>query len=292
MFEGTFTAIVTPFSEGKFDQDAFKELIEMQIAGGVQGIVPVGTTGESPTLDEDEHLEVIRFAVEAVDKRIKVIAGTGANSTSEAIYLTEEAEKLGVDGSLQVTPYYNKPPQEGLYQHFRAIAESTDLPIMLYSVPGRSVVSIAPETAGRLAADFLNIVAIKEAGGDPDRVDLLKAALPEDFQILSGDDPLTIEFMKRGAVGLVSVASNIIPQAISDLVRHMNAGEVEKAQALHDQYEDLMNTLMGIDVNPIPIKMATALMSLTSEEIRLPLVPLPNDKIDTLRTSLLKYGLI
>lgn len=292
MFEGTFTAIVTPFSEGKFDQDAFKELIEMQIAGGVQGIVPVGTTGESPTLDEDEHLEVIRFAVEAVDKRIKVIAGTGANSTSEAIYLTEEAEKLGVDGSLQVTPYYNKPPQEGLYQHFRAIAESTDLPIMLYSVPGRSVVSIAPETAGRLAADFWNIVAIKEAGGDPDRVDLLKAALPEDFQILSGDDPLTIEFMKRGAVGLVSVASNIIPQAISDLVRHMNAGEVEKAQALHDQYEDLMNTLMGIDVNPIPIKMATALMSLTSEEIRLPLVPLPNDKIDTLRTSLLKYGLI
>ena len=292
MFEGTFTAIVTPFSEGKFDQDAFKELIEMQIAGGVQGIVPVGTTGESPTLDEDEHLEVIRFAVEAVDKRIKVIAGTGANSTSEAIYLTEEAEKLGVDGSLQVTPYYNKPPQEGLYQHFRAIAESTDLPIMLYSVPGRSVVSIAPETAGRLAADFGNIVAIKEAGGDPDRVDLLKAALPEDFQILSGDDPLTIEFMKRGAVGLVSVASNIIPQAISDLVRHMNAGEVEKAQALHDQYEDLMNTLMGIDVNPIPIKMATALMSLTSEEIRLPLVPLPNDKIDTLRTSLLKYGLI
>lgn len=292
MFKGTFTAIITPFSGGKLDENAFREIIELQIAGGVQGIVPVGTTGESPTLDEEEHLEVIRVAVEAADKRIKVIAGTGANSTSEAIHLTEAAEKLGVDGSLQVTPYYNKPPQEGLYQHFKAIAESTNLPIMLYSVPGRSVVSIAPETAARLATDYDNIVAIKEAGGDPDRVNLLKAALPDDFEILSGDDPLTMEFMKRGAVGLVSVASNIIPQPMAELVRHMNAGEVDKAQAIHDEYEELMNTLMSIDVNPIPIKMAAALLSLASEEIRLPLIPLADEKINTLRNSLLKYNLI
>lgn len=292
MFHGTFTAITTPFLNGRFDEKAFRNHIELQVKGGVDGIVPVGTTGESPTLDEDEHLEVIRVAVDAAAGRIKVIAGTGANSTSEAIHLTEAAEKLGIDASLQVTPYYNKPPQEGLFQHFRAVAESTELPIMLYSVPGRSVVEIAPETAARLAAECDNIIAIKEAGGDPNRVDLLKAALPSDFQILSGDDPLTIDFMSRGAVGLVSVASNIIPTQISDLVRFMNAGKVTEAQAIHDEYETLLNTLMGIETNPIPIKAAVALIGLSSTEIRLPLIPLEGEKLESLKQSLATYNLL
>jgi len=292
MFKGTFTAIITPFSDGKIDEEAFRKHIELQVEGGVEGIVPVGTTGESPTVDEDEHLEIIRIAVEAAAGRIKVVAGTGANSTSEAIHLTEAAEKLGVDGSLQVTPYYNKPPQEGIFQHYKAISECTQLPILLYSVPGRSVVSIAPETAARLAADCDNVIAIKEAGGDPDRVDLLKAALPDDFQILSGDDPLTIEFMRRGAVGLVSVATNIIPAPMSELVRHMLAGETEKAQSIHDQYEPLFNTLMGIETNPIPVKAASAMMGLCKPEIRLPLVPLMGEKYETLEKTLKQFDLI
>jgi len=292
MFNGTFTAIITPFSNGIIDEEAFRKLIEMQIEGGVEGIVPVGTTGESPTVDEQEHLDIIRIAVETAAGRIKVIAGTGANSTSEAIHLTEEAEKLGADASLQVTPYYNKPPQEGLFQHFKAVSECTELPIMLYSVPGRSVVSIAPETAARLAADCDNIIAIKEAGGDPDRVDLLKQALPDDFQILSGDDPLTIEFMKRGAVGLVSVATNIIPKPMSDLVRHMLAGETDAAQSIHDTYEPLFNTLMSIETNPIPVKAAAALMGLCSPEIRLPLVSLRDEKLETLKQSLKHFELL
>ncbi len=292
MFKGTFTAIITPFENGSIDEPAFRKLIELQVEGGVEGIVPVGTTGESPTVSRQEHLEIIRIAVDAAAGRIKVIAGTGANATAEAIYLTEEAEKLGVDGSLQVTPYYNKPSQEGLYQHFRAVSESTMLPIMLYSVPGRSVVEIAPETAGRLARDCDNILSIKEAGGNPERVDLLKAALPDGFPILSGDDPLTIEFMKRGAVGLVSVASNIIPRAMSDLVRAMNAGETAAAESIHSQYEELMNTLMGIDTNPVPIKAAAALMGLCQPEIRLPLVKLEGSKLATVKELLTRYSLI
>lgn len=292
MFQGTFTAITTPFLNGKIDQEAFRKHIELQIAGGVEGIVPVGTTGESPTLDSKEHLEVIRIAVEAAAGRILVLAGTGANSTSEAIYLTKAAEQLGADATLQVTPYYNKPPQEGLYQHFKAVAESTALPIMLYSVPGRAVVAIEAETTARLAKDCKNIIAIKEAGGDPERVDELKAVLPSDFQILSGDDPLTIDFMQRGATGLVSVASNIIPQQMSDLVRYMNAGKTKEALAIHTTYEPLFSTLMSIATNPIPVKAAAALMQLCSDEIRLPLIPLTGEKLATLKQTLADFDLI
>lgn len=292
MFKGTFTAIVTPFKDGKLDEVAFRKLIDFQIDGGVEGIVPVGTTGESPTLGRAEHLEVIRVAVEHVAGRILVIAGTGANATSEAIYLTQEAEKLGVDGTLQVTPYYNKPSQEGLYQHFKTIADCTKLPVMLYSVPGRSVVSIDAETAGRLAVDCANIVSIKEAGGDPGRVDLLKAALPEGFSILCGDDPLTIEFMKRGSVGLVSVASNILPRAMSDLVRAMNDGDVARAEEIHAEYEPLMTTLMGIDTNPVPIKAAVSLMGMCEQEIRLPMVQLSDTNMLAVGDLLGRYQLI
>ncbi len=292
MFQGTHTALITPFRNGEVDTDAFRALIDRQVEGGVDGIVPCGTTGESPTLGRKEHLRVIELAVEYAAGRVKVIAGTGANATSEAIHLTTEAAKMGIDATLQVCPYYNKPSQEGLYQHYKAIAECTDLPIMLYSIPGRSVIEIAVDTIARLAADCPTIIANKEAGGDPERVTQIKAALPDDFQILSGDDPLTIEFMKRGAVGLVSVATNLIPNVMSGLVRAMTEGRVEDAEAIQAKYERLFTTLMSIDTNPVPIKSAVAMQGHCSDEIRLPLVNLSAEKQNLLRATLADYGLI
>ncbi len=292
MFQGTHTALITPFRNGEVDTEAFRSLIERQIEGGIDGIVPCGTTGESPTLGRKEHLRVIELAVEYAAGRVKVIAGTGANATAEAIHLTAEAAKLGVDATLQVCPYYNKPSQEGLYQHYKAIAQCSDLPIMLYSIPGRSVIEIAVDTIARLAADCPTIIANKEAGGDPERVTQIKAALPDDFQILSGDDPLTIEFMKRGAVGLVSVATNIIPAIMSGLVRDMSEGRIEDAEDTQAQYEPLFSTLMSIDTNPVPIKSAVAMQGHCTDEIRLPLVNLSSDNQAILRDTLASYGLI
>lgn len=292
MFQGTHTALITPFRNGEVDTEAFRALIDRQVEGGVDGIVPCGTTGESPTLGRKEHLRVIELAVEYAAGRVKVIAGTGANATSEAIHLTTEAAKIGIDATLQVCPYYNKPSQEGLYQHYKAIADCTDLPIMLYSIPGRSVIEIAVDTIARLAADCPTIIANKEAGGDPERVTQIKAALPDDFQILSGDDPLTIEFMKRGAVGLVSVATNLIPDVMSGLVRAMTEGRVEDAEAIQSKYERLFTTLMSIDTNPVPIKSAVAMQGHCSDEIRLPLVNLSAENQNLLQTTLADYGLI
>ena len=292
MFQGTHTALITPFRNGEVDTEAFRALIDRQVEGGVDGIVPCGTTGESPTLGRKEHLRVIELAVEYAAGRIKVIAGTGANATSEAIHLTTEAARMGIDATLQVCPYYNKPSQEGLYQHYKAIAECTDLPMMLYSIPGRSVIEIAVDTIARLAADCPTIIANKEAGGDPGRVTRIKAALPDDFQILSGDDPLTIEFMKRGAVGLVSVATNLIPDVMSGLVRAMTEGRVEDAEAIQAKYEKLFTTLMSIDTNPVPIKSAVAMQGHCTDEIRLPLVNLSPENQSLLRATLAEYGLI
>lgn len=292
MFQGTHTALITPFRNGEVDTEALRALIDRQVEGGVDGIVPCGTTGESPTLGRKEHLRVIELAVEYAAGRVKVIAGTGANATSEAIHLTTEAAKMGIDATLQVCPYYNKPSQEGLYQHYKAIAECTDLPIMLYSIPGRSVIEIAVDTIARLAADCPTIIANKEAGGDPERVTQIKAALPDDFQILSGDDPLTIEFMKRGAVGLVSVATNLIPDVMSGLVRAMTEGRVEDAEAIQSKYERLFTTLMSIDTNPVPIKSAVAMQGHCSDEIRLPLVNLSAENQNLLQTTLADYDLI
>ncbi|MBT8037258.1 MAG: 4-hydroxy-tetrahydrodipicolinate synthase [Verrucomicrobiae bacterium] len=292
MFQGTHTALITPFRNGEVDTAAFKKLIDRQVEGGVEGIVPCGTTGESPTLGRKEHMRVIELAVEYAAGRIKVIAGTGANATAEAIQLTTEAAQIGVDGTLQVCPYYNKPSQEGLYQHYKAIAAATDLPIMLYSIPGRSVIEIAVDTIARLAADCPTIIANKEAGGDPERVSQIKAALPADFQILSGDDPLTIEFMKRGAVGLVSVASNIIPDVMSNLVRAMSEGRVADADAIQAKYEPLLNTLMSLDTNPVPIKSAVALQGHCSNEIRLPLVNLSPENEAVLSQTLTDFNLL
>ena len=291
-FTGTYTALITPFRNGKIDVPAYQALIERQIAAGVDGIVPVGTTGESPTLDTKEHTEVIRLAVEFAAGRCKVVAGTGANATTEAIELTQEAETLGASGSLQVCPYYNKPSQEGLYQHFRTIAENTSLPIMLYSVPGRSGIEIGIETTARLANDLPNIVAIKEAGGSVDRVNQLYQAVPENFDILSGDDPLTLPFIASGARGLVSVASNLIPEVIVRLVKSCLDGDFTAALALQKQYYPLMRGLMSLDVNPVPIKTAVSLQGHCTGEFRLPLVPMPQARINELTTLLKSYNLL
>ncbi|OUV16902.1 MAG: 4-hydroxy-tetrahydrodipicolinate synthase [Verrucomicrobiaceae bacterium TMED86] len=292
MFAGTFTALITPFRDGHLDRDAFQALIERQIAAGITGVVPVGTTGESPTLDSDEHLAVVKAAVEFADGKIKVLAGSGANSTREAIHLTQAAEAMGADASLQVCPYYNKPSQEGLYQHYKTVAENTGLPIMLYSVPGRSVIEIGIETVARLANDCGNIIANKEAGGSVDRVNHLVQAVPEDFQILSGDDPLTLPFMSCGAVGLVSVASNLIPEVMVSLVNRCLEGEYGEALELQKRYYPLLSGLMSLDTNPVPIKSAVALQGHCTSELRLPLIPLSDEKTESLRGLLKTYGLL
>src|SRR5256886_7181835 len=218
MFSGTYTAIVTPFKDGKVDELAFERLIRAQVKSGVDGIVPVGTTGESPTLSFEEHIYVVELAVKFAAGRLKVLAGTGGNSTDEAIYLTIAAEKAGADGSLQVAPYYNKPTQEGLFQHFRAVAYATKLPIVLYSIPGRCGVEIGVDTVKRLAHECRNIVGLKEAGGNADRVNQLRASLGLKFTILSGDDSLTLPFMAVGAQGVGGVAANIIPPEVGHMI--------------------------------------------------------------------------
>ncbi|MDO5463529.1 MAG: 4-hydroxy-tetrahydrodipicolinate synthase [Akkermansia sp.] len=291
-YHGLYTAIVTPFKDNKVDAEALKALVEAQIAGGVDGIVPVGTTGESPTLGHDEHMEVIRLAIEYAAGRCQVIAGTGSNSTVEAIEMTKAAEAMGADGTLQVCPYYNKPSQEGVYRHFKAIADATSLPILLYSIPGRSGIEIAVDTVARLAKDCPNIVAIKEAGGSVERVNQLVQALPEDFAILSGDDGLTVPFISCGAVGLVSVTSNVAPAQMKELVDTALSGDGKKALALQKKYYPLMKGLMSLDGNPVPIKAAMALRGDMTWEIRMPLAPLAEEKHGKLADLLKSYNLL
>ena len=291
-YQGLYTAIITPFKNNEVDYDALKALVEAQIAAGVDGVVPVGTTGESPTLSHAEHMEVIRRTIEFAAGRCQVIAGTGSNSTVEAIEMTKEAAAMGADGTLQVCPYYNKPSQEGLYQHFKAIADSTDLPVLLYSIPGRSVIEISVDTVARLAADCPTIVAIKEAGGSVERVNQLVQALPADFSILSGDDGLTVPFISCGAVGLVSVTSNIAPAEMKELVTAALSGDGKRALALQKKYYPLMKGLMSLDTNPVPIKAALALRGDISWEIRMPLVPLAEEKHDKLASLLRSFNLM
>lgn len=283
MFEGAYTAIVTPFTkDNRVDYGKLKELIELQIQGGMDGIVPVGTTGESPTLDNDEHKKVIETAVETCRGRIKVIAGTGANSTSEALELTGFAMRVGADGTLQVTPYYNKPNQEGLYRHFSAIAD-LGLPVILYNIPGRCGVEIALDTVARLA-QHPNIRAIKEAAGSVPRVSQILERC--DLCVLSGDDPLTLPMMAVGAKGVISVAGNLAPKPVADLVHAALAGRWEEALRLHQAYFQLFNDIF-LDTNPIPVKAALALMGQIEETYRLPLCAmnpaLRNRLADTLR---------
>ena len=291
-YQGLYTAIITPFKDGQVDAAAYRSLIDAQIAAGVDGIVPVGTTGESPTLSHEEHMEVIRIAIEHAAGRCQVIAGTGSNSTSEAILMTQEAAAMGADGTLQVCPYYNKPSQEGLYRHFKAIAKCSPLPVLLYSIPGRSGIEISVDTVARLAADCPTIVAIKEAGGSVDRVNQLVQAVPSDFAILCGDDGLTVPFISCGAVGLVSVTSNVAPAQMKELVTAALSGNGRQALALQKKLYPLMKGLMSLDVNPVPIKAALALRGEISWELRLPLAPLAEEKRIQLAELLRRFGLL
>ena len=291
MFAGTYTALVTPFENDRVDEAAFTRLIEGQIAGGVSGIVPVGTTGESATLDHAEHNRVIEVAVKAAAGRCKVIGGTGSNSTSEAVSLTVEAEKIGCDAALLVAPYYNKPSQEGLFQHFGKIAEATKLPLILYSIPGRCGIEIGVEATARLAKAYPNIVAIKEAGGSVERVSALRAALPPEFTILSGDDSLTLPFISAGAEGVISVASNIVPREVSELVKAAVSGDFAKARALHFQLYPLFKDLF-IEPNPVPAKHALALLGQMKPDVRLPLCEMADGTKAKLEATLRKLGLI
>jgi 4-hydroxy-tetrahydrodipicolinate synthase len=263
----------------------------LQIKAGVNGIAPVGTTGESPTVDYDEHIQIIASSVKFAAGKIKVLAGTGGNSTSEAIYLTEQAENAGADGSLQVAPYYNKPTQEGLFQHFRAVARKTKLPLVLYSIPGRCGIEIGVETVKRLASECRNVVGIKEAGGNPDRVSQIRAALGPRFEILSGDDSLTLPFMSVGAQGVISVASNVIPGQVNQMVNAFRRGQPAVALRLHEKYYPLFKDLF-IETNPVPVKAALAMMGHIEEEYRLPLVRMSAKHRATLKATLKACGIL
>ena len=288
MFPGAYTALVTPFGrDGAVDYGRLRELVEFQIAGGIDGLVPVGTTGESPTLDVDEHLEVIRVVVETAARRVKVVAGTGANSTAEALELTAQAKAMGVDGTLQVTPYYNKPTQAGLIKHFSAVAD-LGLPVVLYNVPGRAGCEIAVPTVAELAK-HPQVVAVKEAAGSVDRVSRLKAAC--EIDVFSGDDGLTLPMMSVGGCGVISVASNVAPRAVADLVHAAAAGRWDEARALHYQYYALFNDVF-IETNPIPIKAALEMAGLGPAVYRLPLCEMAPANRDRLRATLQACGVV
>lgn len=290
-WKGTYTALVTPFRDGHIDEAALERLIERQVRAGVDGVVPVGTTGESSTLDYEEHVRVIELTVKVAAGRTKVMAGSGANSTKEAIYLTQRAEAAGADATLQVAPYYNRPTQEGLFQHFREVARATRLPVILYNIPSRCGVEIAVDTVRRLAEACPNVVGIKEAGGNPDRVSQLRAALGPRFWILSGDDALTLPFMAVGANGVVSVASNVIPREMVRMVNAFAEGDPGTARRIHARYYPLFKDLF-LETNPIPVKAALAMMGLIAEEYRLPLVPMAPANRERLAQTLQACGLI
>ncbi|MBE6399828.1 MAG: 4-hydroxy-tetrahydrodipicolinate synthase [Lentisphaerae bacterium] len=288
VLQGVYTALVTPFRNGKVDFAALEALLEKQIAGKVAGVVPVGTTGESPTLSTSEHIEVIARTAEIVNGRCQVIAGSGANSTEEAIYLTLEAKAAGADASLQVTPYYNKPTQEGIYRHFSVIAEKTALPVVLYNVPGRAGVPINADTIARLAKNPL-MVAVKEAGGSVDKVSAIKDLC--DITVLSGDDSLTLPMMSVGAAGVISVASNIIPGELSEMVALAAKGDFQAALAYHRKYYPLFRDLF-IESNPIPVKAAMGIMGDIVPEYRLPLCELSDAHAVALLETMKKCGVV
>ncbi|MGB3729921.1 MAG: 4-hydroxy-tetrahydrodipicolinate synthase [Thermodesulfobacteriota bacterium] len=291
MIHGSIVAIVTPFRDGKIDEDALKNLIEFQIENGTHGIVPCGTTGESPTLSHEEHEYVIELTVQTANKRVPVIAGTGSNSTKEAIRLTRFAKEIGADAALVVVPYYNKPTQEGLYLHFKQIASQVDIPIILYNIPGRSGVNMTPQTIARLAADFKNIIGVKEAAGSIPQASKILQLCGMDFLVLSGEDALNFPLLTIGARGFISVTANIAPKDVSNLYNLYASGEFEKARDLHYKLLPL-NEALFIETNPIPIKAALSMMDLTKYEYRLPLSEMAQNNYDELNKVLSDYGLI
>lgn len=290
MFQGTYTALVTPFRDDEIDYPALEALIERQIEAGVTGVVPCGSTGESATLTHAEHERLIAFTVEQVKGRIQVIAGTGSNNTKESIRLTRFAKECGADGALLIAPYYNRPTQEGLYAHYRAIAEAVELPQLVYNIPGRSAVNIEPATMGRLS-QITNIVGVKEASGSLDQVSRTIQACRPDFVVLSGDDSLTLPILSVGGHGVIAVVSNLVPTKLCALVSAWQAGDASGARQLHYELLPLMRG-MGLETNPIPVKAALALLGAMSEEIRLPMTPLREENREPLRVLLAQAGLL
>jgi 4-hydroxy-tetrahydrodipicolinate synthase len=290
MFHGSLVAIVTPFKKGKVDEKALGDLIDWQIAQGTHGIVPCGTTGESATLTHEEHERVVAFTIEAAKRRVPVIAGAGSNSTDEAITLTKHAKKAGADGALLITPYYNKPTQEGLYRHYKAVAEAVDLPIMLYNIPGRTSVNMLPPTVARLSS-FKNIVAIKEGSGSLQQVSDIIQACGERMTVLSGDDALTLPMMAVGARGVITVTANVAPKDMAKMVDAFAAGKLAEARKLHYKMSPLFAALF-YETNPIPVKEALGMMGKCSAELRLPLCPMAADTREKLSRALKDYGLI
>ena len=288
-FTGSYTALVTPFRRGAVAFDELRKLVEFQIKSGIDGLVPVGTTGESPTVTHEEHLDLIRCTIEAARGRVPVIAGTGSNSTHEAIVMTKVAAEAGADGMLLVAPYYNRPTQEGLFRHFSALADVTDKPLVLYSIPGRCGVEISVRVIERLRAKYPHVAHVKEAGGSVDRVDQIVQALGDSVTVLSGDDSLTLPFMAVGAKGVISVVSNFFPREVTKLAALALAGEYAKARALHRRLYPLFKTFF-IESNPSPIKFAMARAGLIgSDEVRLPLCPLSAASRKTLLAELAAY---
>jgi len=290
MFSGSLVAIVTPFRNGKFDEKSYGELIEFQIANGTHGIVPCGTTGESATLSHLEHERVIAFTVEAVNHRVPVIAGTGSNATDEAITFTKHAKQVGADGALLITPYYNKPTQEGLYQHYAEVAKAVDLPLILYNIQGRTSINMAPATIAR-TAQFDNIVGIKEGSGSLGQVSEIIHLCGENFTILSGDDPLTLPMMALGAKGVITVTANVAPKDMANLVDTALAGDFAKARTYHFKLAPLFSALF-YETNPIPVKEALSMMNKLQLEFRLPLTPLSSDNRERLGQVMKESGLI
>lgn len=291
MFKGSIAAIVTPFENGKIDEKKFRDLIEFQIKNGSSGIVPCGTTGESATLSFAEHDRVIEIAVTQAKKRVPVIAGTGSNSTEEAIMLTQHAARVGADASLQVSPYYNRPTQRGLYEHFKAVAEAVKIPIILYNIASRTGVNIEPETIAKLARDCKNIVGVKEASGSLDQMSRIRQLCPENFDLISGDDSLTLPILSIGGTGIISVVANIVPGDVAELVSEFEKGNIKKAREIHYKLLPLIKA-MFIETNPIPVKTAMGLMGLCAPDLRLPMCAMSPDNLEKLKSALKEYGLL
>jgi 4-hydroxy-tetrahydrodipicolinate synthase len=284
MFSGTFTALVTPFKNGEVDVEALEGMVEFQIQHGISGLVPCGTTGETPAMSEEEDRVVVETVVRIANGRVPVIAGTGSNSTNMAIKYTRMAQEVGADGSLQVAPYYNKPTQEGLFRHFAAIAESTDLPLILYNIPGRTSVTISAETMARLA-EISNIVGVKDSTLSMNMISDVISLCGEEFDVLSGDDPMTLPLIALGGRGVISVASNVAPGAVSDMVNALLSGDSEKSRELHYELLPLFRALF-VETNPIPIKTAASLLGLCSDEMRLPLIPMNGENLRRLQETM------
>jgi 4-hydroxy-tetrahydrodipicolinate synthase len=290
-FQGSFVALVTPFRNGKVDEAKLRELVELHVANGTDGLIPCGTTGESPSLNHDEHRRVVEIVIEAARGRIRVVAGTGSNSTSEAIDLTQHAERAGAAGALVVNPYYNKPTQEGLYRHFRGVAESVAIPVLVYNIQSRTAVNVETDTMARLARDVRNIVGVKEASGSLDQMSQVIAACGPDFSVLSGDDNITLPLLAIGGSGVVSVIANILPRETADLVHAALDGDWKRARDLHYRLFPLARAAF-LETNPIPIKEAMAMAGMIEPEFRLPMCRMSDANREKLRAILKSYALV